>query len=177
MPGHEFYNLPALRFLAALVPFGLAIIGTVLANFPISFTNGFLPAPLFGLMPVYFWGLLRPDLMPPWAALLVGLTEDLLSGGAPGIWAVSFVVCYIFVDRQRDSLAALAGYGAILGFATALLVATGTAYATIAIYYWHLPPFAPVIVAAALNVLWYVPAAWFMYKMQHYIVGPLRSDF
>jgi rod shape-determining protein MreD len=177
MPGKELYNLPALRFLAALVPFGLAIIGTVVANFPISFTNGFLPAPLFGLMPVYFWGLLRPDLMPPSAALLAGLTEDLLSGGAPGIWAVSFVACYIFVDRQRDSLAGLAGYGAILGFAAALLVATGTAYAIVAVYYWHLPPFAPVIVAAALNVLWYVPAVWFMYKMQHYIVGPLRGDF
>ena len=83
--------------------------------------------PLFGLMPVYFWGLVRPDLMPPWVALLVGLTEDLLSGGPPGIWALSFVTCYIFVDRQRESLAGLASYGAILGFAAAILVASGTA--------------------------------------------------
>jgi len=177
MPGHELYNLPGLRFLAALVPFSLAIIGTVAANFPISVTNGFLPVPLFGLMPVYFWGLLRPDLMPPWAALLVGLSEDLLSGGAPGIWALSFVVSYTFIDRQRDSLASLAGYGAILGFATALLIATGAAFAIVAIYYWRLPPIAPVIVSIAINVLWYVPALWFMGKIQHYLVGPLRSDF
>ena len=177
MPGQELYNLPGLRFLAALVPFGLAIVGTMVANFPISFTNGFLPVPLFGLMPVYFWGLLRPDLMPPWAALLAGLTEDLLSGGAPGIWALSFVTCYIFIDRQRESLAGLASYGAILGFAAAMLVAEGTAFVIIAAYYWRLPPVAPVVVALAANVLWYIPALWFMDKVQHHFVGPLRSDF
>lgn len=177
MSGQELYNLPGLRFLATLVPFGLAIIGTMIANFPISFTGGFLPAPLFGLMPVYFWGLMRPDLMPPWAALLAGLTEDLLSGGAPGIWALSFVTCYIFVDRQRDSLAGLASYGAILGFAAAMLVASGTAFTIVAVYYWRLPPIAPVVVATALNVLWYIPALWFMGKVQHHIVGPLRGDF
>ena len=48
------------RFLAALVPFGMALAGSLLANFPISFTSGFLPAPLFGLMPVYFFGFMTP---------------------------------------------------------------------------------------------------------------------
>src|SRR5213076_2786265 len=67
------------RFFAALVPFGMALLGSLLANFPISFTGGFLPAPLFGLMPVYFFGLMRPDLMPVGAALLAGVFEDLLS--------------------------------------------------------------------------------------------------
>ncbi|HEX4159914.1 MAG TPA: hypothetical protein VHY79_15725 [Rhizomicrobium sp.] len=177
MPGQELYNIPGLRFFAALVPFALAIIGTMIANFPISFTNGFLPAPLFGLMPVYFWGLVRPDLMPPWAALLVGLTEDLLSGGAPGIWAASFVACYIFVDRQRDSLAGLASYGAILGFAAAMLVAAGTGFAIVTVYYWRLPPVAPIVVATAINVMWYIPALWFMSRVQHNFIGPLRGDF
>jgi rod shape-determining protein MreD len=177
MSGQELYNLPGLRFFAAVVPFALALLGTMIANFPISFTNGFLPGPLFGLMPVYFWGLLRPDLMPPWAALLVGLTEDLLSGGAPGIWAVSFIASYIFIDRQRESLAGLASYGAVLGFAAAVLVASGTAFAIVAVYYWRLPPVAPFIVAAAMNVLWYTPALWFMNRVQHHLIGPLRGDF
>ena len=52
---------------AGSLPFGLALLGTVVANFPVSFTEGFLPTPCFALMPVYFWGWLRPDLMPPWA--------------------------------------------------------------------------------------------------------------
>ena len=48
----------------------MALLGSLLANFPISFTGGFLPAPLFGLMPVYFFGLMRPDLMPVGVASL-----------------------------------------------------------------------------------------------------------
>jgi rod shape-determining protein MreD len=127
-------------------------------------------------MPVYFWGLMRPDLMPPWAALAVGLAEDLLSGGPPGIWATSFVISYVFMDRQRDSLAGLAGFGAIVGFAAALVVAMGTAFAIVAVYYWRLPPLAPFIGAFAVNVVWYIPAIWLMDKVQHHVVGALRGD-
>ncbi len=173
----EMYGVSGVRFLGALIPLGLALLGTMIANFPISFTGGWLPTPLFGLMPVYFWGLLRPDLMPPWAAFLVGMSEDILCGGPPGIWATSFVVCYVFVDLQRDSLAGLAGLGAILGFAVAMLVAVGTAFGIVAVYYWRLPPVAPVMATLAINVFWYIPAIWLMNKAQHHLVGPLRSDF
>lgn len=165
------------RFFATLVPFGLAIVGCLLANVPISFTDGFLPAPLFGLMPVYFFGLMRPDLMPVGAALLAGACEDLLSGGAPGVWAMAFVACYIFVDRQRDSLAGLAGFGAIAGFAAALMVAVTTAFVVVALYYWRLPHVGPVAAALVANVLWYIPALWLMNKTQHEVVGALRGDF
>src|ERR1700731_2656838 len=95
------------RFFAALVPFGMAIVGSLLANFPLTFTGGFLPAPFFGLM--------RPDLMPAWAALLAGAFEDLLSGGAPGIWAAGFVACYVFADRQRESLGGPARFPPVTG--------------------------------------------------------------
>lgn len=174
---HELYGISPLRFLAALVPFALALLGTVVANLPISFTGGLLPTPQFGLMAIYFWGLMRPDLMPPWAALFVGLAEDLLSGGAPGIWATAFVVSYVVMDRQRDSLAGLAGFGAIVGFAATLFVALGTAFAVVAVYYWRLPPAAPAIAAFAINVVWYIPAIWLMDRVQHRLVGPLRGDF
>ncbi|HLY04242.1 MAG TPA: hypothetical protein VKR31_00695 [Rhizomicrobium sp.] len=165
------------RFFAALVPFGLAVVGSLLANFPISFTDGFLPAPLFGLMPVYFFGLMRPDLMPVWAALLAGALEDLLSGGAPGVWALAFVACYIFADRQRESLAGLASFGAVAGFAAALMVAVATAFAVVAVYYWRLPHIGPVAASLAINILWYIPALWLMNKTQHQVVGALRGDF
>jgi len=174
---YDAYGNSFARFFAAMVPFGLAILGSVLANFPVSFSRGFLPAPLFGLMPVYFFGLMRPDLMPAWAAFLAGLCEDLLCGGPPGIWAAAFVACYIFADRQRDSLAGLAGFGAVIGFAAALMVAVMTAFAITAVYYWRLPHVAPVAATLAANVLWYIPALWLMNRAQHNLVGPLRGDF
>jgi rod shape-determining protein MreD len=173
---YELYGASPLRFVVTLVPFALAIVGTLIANFPISFTNGLLPTPLFGLMAVYFWGLLRPDLMPPWAAFLIGMCEDVLSGGPPGIWAAAFVICYAFVDRQRESLAGLAGYGAILGFAAAMLVAAASAFVIVACYYWRLPPVAPVIAAVGANVLWYIPALALMNTAQRRLIGAARGD-
>jgi len=174
---YDSYGGSFARFFATLLPFGMAIIGSLLANFPISFTDGFLPAPLFGLMPVYYFGLMRPDLMPVWTALLAGAFEDLLSGGAPGVWAMAFVACYLFADRQRDTLAGLASFGAIAGFAAALMVAVTTAFALVAVYYWRLPHVAPVAATLAANVLWYIPALWLMNKTQRQLVGPLRGDF
>ncbi len=172
----ERFGNSAIRVFAGGLPFVLGLLAACFANIPISLTGGLLPTPLLALMPVYFWCLVRPDLMPVWAAFFIGVGEDLLSGGPPGIWGASFVVCYAFVDRQRDALAGLAGYGAILGFAAALLIAVGTAYAITTVYYWTFPPVAPLIVDLAVNIFWYVPALWLMNAAQHRVVGPLRSD-
>ena len=49
---------------------------------------------LLGLVPIYFWCLVRPDLMTPAAVFAIGLLEDVLSGGPPGVWTLSFVVTY-----------------------------------------------------------------------------------
>jgi len=174
---YDSYGGSFARSFAGLVPFGMALFGSLLSNFPISISNGFLPAPLFSLMPVYFFGLMRPDLMPVWAALLAGAFEDLLTGGPPGIWAMAFVACYLFTDRQRDSLAAFAGLGAVVGFAVALMVAVTTAFALHALYYWRLPHLAPVGATLAVNVLWYIPALWLMNRTQRQLLGSLRSDF
>ena len=63
------------------------LVGVVLiSNLPISLTGGLVPPPLLGLMPVYFWCLVRPDLMTPAAVFAIGVLQDMLSGGPPGVW-------------------------------------------------------------------------------------------
>ncbi len=161
----------------AILPFVLGVLGAVVANFPVALGVGWLPSPLFVLMPIYFWCLVRPDLMPPAAAFFLGLLEDLLSGGPPGVWAASFIACYAVVDRERDSFAGLASYGAILGFAAAMLVASGTAYIIVSAYYWHFPPPATLLVTIGISILWYIPGIWIMNQIQHRLIGPSRSDF
>ena len=56
---------------AAVIPFFCGIVGALIANMPISIFGGHLPPPLLALMPVYFWCLVRPDLMPPWVAFAI----------------------------------------------------------------------------------------------------------
>ena len=170
-------QFPMSGFFAGLVPFSFAVLGVLLANIPISLSGGLIPAPLLALMPVYFWCLVRPDLMPPAAAFAIGLMEDIFSGGPAGVWTLSFIAAYAVVDRQRDTFAGLSGLGAILGFAAAMLIAASTAYAVVAIYYGHLPPIAPLIVQLATTILFYIPAVAILNRVHRHLVGPLRSDF
>ena len=71
--------LMASRIFASIVPVALALLGVMIANLPVSVFGGVAPAPLLGLMPIYFWGLVRPDLMPPFWAFAAGMLEDVLS--------------------------------------------------------------------------------------------------
>ncbi len=165
------------NFVATVVPASLAMLGVFVANLPVSVFGGLLPAPQLALMPVYFWCLVRPDLMRPFTAFIIGVLEDLFSGGPPGIWGAAFVITYALIDRQRDSFAGLSGAAAILGFGVAMLVCSGTAYAIISVYYWHLQPLAVLLMQIAVTMLLYIPGASFMGWVHRRFVGPLRSDF
>jgi rod shape-determining protein MreD len=165
------------RLLSALVPVSCGLLAVLFSNLPLSFTNGLVPAPLLGLIPIYFWCLVRPDLMTPAAVFGIGLFQDILAGGPPGIWTLSFVVTYAVIERQREAFAGLSGLGAVVGFATSALVASACAYATVALYYWHLPPIGPIVAELVVTVLFYIPGAYLVGVVHRRLVGPLRSDF
>jgi rod shape-determining protein MreD len=165
------------RILSNIVPVLLAILGSLIANFPVSFFGGLLPPPLLAFMPLYFWGIVRPDLMTPFWVFALGVLEDFLSGGPPGVWAASFLAAYFLIDRQRDMLASLSGIGAIIGFAIAALAACGTAYLIVSVYDWQILPLAPVLAELAITVIVYVFAAFVLGGIHRRLVGPLRSDF
>jgi rod shape-determining protein MreD len=165
------------RFLSALVPFLCGVLAVLFSNLPLSLTNGLVPAPLLALVPIYFWCLVRPDLMTPAAVFGIGLFQDIMAGGPPGVWTLSFVVTYAVIERQREAFAGLSGLGAVLGFATAALIASACAYATVALYYWHAPPIAPIVAELVVTVLFYIPGVYVAGVVHRRLVGPLRSDF
>lgn len=168
---------PALqRFAVALVPFFCGLAGVVIANIPISFVGGLVPPPLLGLIPVYFWCLVRPDLMSPAAVLVIGLTEDLLSGGPPGVWTLSFVLTYALVARRRDSFAGLSGLVAVLGFAAAAAFACAVAWVLVAGLRGHMPPIGPIVSQLAMTVLFYAPTVYVVGAIHHRLVGASRGD-
>ena len=138
---------PQARFktFAFLVPVLTGLFLALIANIPISLLAGLVPSPLLGLVPIYFWCLVRPDLMTPIAVMAIGLSEDILSGGPPGVWTLAFVLTYALVARQRDSFAGLSGVAAVVGFAGAALFTCACAYLTVAFLALltpngHLPP-------------------------------------
>ena len=164
-----------LRLVASLIPAALAVLLVMLVNMPVSFTGGLLPAPALALACVYFWVLVRPDLMPPFAVLLLGLLEDLLSGGPPGLWAAGFLAAYWLTDRQRETFAGLSGLGALVGFAGAMLFAGAVAYGLDTIVYLRLAPLPPLLLESVSTVVFYPLIAISMGWIHRRIVGPNRN--
>ena len=170
-------NIMGGRFLSSSVPVALGILAVIIANFPVSILGGLVPPPLLVFMPLYFWAMVRPDLMTPFWAFVLGILQDLLSGGPPGVWAASFIAAYFLIDRQRDMLGGLSGIGAIAGFAVAALAACLTAFIIVGLYDWHVPPVAPMLLQLGMTVLFYIPAVVALGLVHRRFVGPYRSDF
>jgi len=169
------------RYLVATIPALCGLLGAFVANIPVSVLGGLVPAPLFALVPVYFWCLVRPDLMTPGIALMIGMAEDVLSGGPPGIWSLAFVLTYALLARQRDSFAGLSGLAAIMGFATAAAFACAVAYFSVAAFALltpgaYLPPIPPILGELAMTVLFYPPSTLAVGWLHHRLVGALRGD-
>lgn len=164
------------RIFVVLTPVLFGVVLVTMVNLPVSVTGGLIPAPQLVLAPIYFWALVRPDLMPPIAALGLGLLEDLLSGGAPGVWGGGFLAAYAFSERQRDSLAGLSGSGAILGFGAAMFVAAGVGYALATLAYWQWPPVGPLLLQSAVTIAFYPLLAVIMNRMHRKFIGPRRDD-
>jgi rod shape-determining protein MreD len=168
------------RFLIVAIPALCGLAGALIANVPISLLGGLVPAPLFALVPVYFWCLVRPDLMTPAVSFTIGFAEDVLSGGPPGIWTLAFVLTYALLARQRDSFAGLSGLAAILGFAAAATFACTVAYVSVAALAFlsgsRLPPMAPIVGELAMTVLFYAPSTLVVGWLHHKLVGASRSD-
>ena len=172
---------PRFRFLVVLVPMLFGLLCVFIANIPISVLGGLVPPPLLALVPVYFWCLVRPDLMTPAAVLAIGMAEDLLSGGPPGVWTLAFLLTYALVARQRDSFAGLSGLVAVVGFGAATAFACAIAWLTVAGLAFitpaaHMPPLGPIIGELAMTVLFYAPTALVVGWLHHRLVGASRGD-
>jgi rod shape-determining protein MreD len=161
--------------LASLMPVSLAFLAVIVVNLPVSVTFGLLPPPVLALAPIYYWVLVRPDLMPPVAVLMIGLLEDLLSGGPPGLWAAGCLAAYALADRERDVFAGLSGPGAILGFASAAFAAAGAVYLLGSLVYWRLAPLGPLLLQSVVTVIFYPLIAILMAWLQRKYVGAFRG--
>jgi rod shape-determining protein MreD len=169
------------RSVVGLTPLFCGLACTFLTNIPVSLLGGLVPPPLLALVPVYFWCLMRPDLMTPVVVLTIGFAEDVMSGGPPGVWTLSFVLTYGLVARYRENFAGLAGLAAVVGFAVAATFACAAAYSTVALLAFitpgaHYPPIGSSISELAMTVLFYAPAVLVVSWLHHKLVGASRGD-
>jgi rod shape-determining protein MreD len=86
------------------LPVVTAMLLGVLAVLPIGIPQWGALAPPLMLIAVFYWSLVRPDLMPPTAAFLLGLFQDMLSGAPIGSGALVMVATQWTMRGQQRFL-------------------------------------------------------------------------
>lgn len=84
-----------------LSPFAFSLALVVFAMIPIQVPGLSAIVPSLGLIAIFFWVIHRPDLMPAWAVFLIGVFQDLLSGGHLGVGALVLLLVWLAVVAQR----------------------------------------------------------------------------
>lgn len=97
--GYRAENL--IRLLKAAAPTLLGLAGVIILALPIRLLEGWAPTPLIPLVVVFFWSIYGPDYMPPLSVFVIGVLQDLLTGGPLGLWAVVYLVTQYIVLSQR----------------------------------------------------------------------------
>lgn len=129
------------RFASIAIPFLTALICVLIGAVPFSVSNGFLVTPLFPLMAIFYWSIVRPDLMGPTPVFIIGLLQDIYTAGPPGFWALIFLAAYAFSVSQRILFTGRFALGPWLGFAMTALMAVFLAWVIASIF--HGGPVAP----------------------------------
>lgn len=62
--------------------------------------------PSLPLIVLYIWAVRRPWFVSPPVILLVGLLQDLISGGVMGVWALAYVAAFAIARPRSDEGAA-----------------------------------------------------------------------
>lgn len=84
-----------------LVPISVTIFLLLLTAVP-TYLPGFASvSPLLPLMGVYYWAIYRPDLLPAWAAFLVGGLYDIIAGTPLGVNALVLLLVQGVAASQR----------------------------------------------------------------------------
>lgn len=101
----------------SLAPAALTLLLIVLAMVPLNLTGFAAAAPAVAMIAVFFWVVHRPELMPAWAVFLIGLFQDLVSGGSLGVGILALLMVHVIVDTQRRYFARASFQGLWVAFA------------------------------------------------------------
>jgi rod shape-determining protein MreD len=84
-----------------VLPILTTILAALLSIEPLHLDRYAALAPAFTLMATYHWTIYRPDLLPAPLLFLIGVIQDLLSGGLLGVTAVTLLLARAIVVPHR----------------------------------------------------------------------------
>ena len=87
-----------------VLPIATTVVAALLSIEPLRIGGFTALTPAFTLMAVYYWTLYRPDLLPALSLFIIGVIQDLLSGGLPGATAIMLLLVRAIVSSHRRYL-------------------------------------------------------------------------
>lgn len=87
-----------------VLPIVTTVLAALLSIEPLHLDGYAALTPAFTLMATYHWTIYRPDLLPALWLFLIGTIQDLLSGGLPGVTAVTLLLARAIVLPRRPYL-------------------------------------------------------------------------
>ena len=156
---------PAVRtwideLLPPAAPVVLCLLLALIAALPYRIPG--LPAvmPQLMLIAVFYWSLTRPDLLPVLAVFLVGLFQDIITGGPLGLGALVLMLVRMLIVSQRRVLMDKPFVVGWSGFMVVALAAAVVSWILAATYYGHIPDPRPPLVQLVLTIAIYPALTW-----------------
>lgn len=85
----------------AVFPFLVTFFMVLISAMPLRVPELSSIMPPLALVSVCYWSIYRPDLLPLWSVFLIGLLQDLLSGGPIGVATLTLISIHAVVLWQR----------------------------------------------------------------------------
>ncbi len=141
-------------------PYGLAvwaavsiILSLMIYASPGRLAQGGSLMPMLPLITIFIWSSIRPRFMPPFVIFIVGLMQDLITGGPMGVWALAYVVA-LMIMRVREEDGAKREIGPIwFRFVGVVAIATFIAWCAGSLATGGPAAIRPMLVEAAATVL------------------------
>lgn len=146
----------------AVLPTLSAILCVLLASLPYGVPQLSAVMPWLALMAIYYWSIHEPRYLPYWAAFLVGLWQDVLTGAPLGLSALIFVLVRHFVVSQRLVFYKKPFLVGWLGMALVTMLAAAGGWLVAVLYSGALLPASPFVVQTLLTIMVYPLIAWAM---------------
>lgn len=146
--------------LRSVTPVLLGVVLAFAGMLPIGSATAAIPAPHFTLIHVHYWSIHRPHLVPLPAVAGIGLLQDLVWGGPPGLNMLVLLTAQAVLSNQQALFTRRSFTVGWMAFIVVVAIAAAVSWSIASLYYDGEAALRPVIEQALLTIAAYPPVGW-----------------
>ena len=162
---------PADSLPARILPIASLLMASLLPLLPVPLPGSLALSPALPLMVAYHWTIYCPELLPAPALFAVGMMEDLLAGGLPGVTALVLLLCREAVLRYRRHFVDRPFVFVWGGFAVTAGAATALAWGVNSLFDLSLLDVRGTLARAALTIALFPGMSFLLGRTQRALMG------